>query len=125
MDAKKVIKELKLHYPNKKIYVDKEENPGEIIVELESVETNPQRSVFVAVIDKRIEHYHRLAKEMFEVIKGELLLTIDGREHIVTAGRSFIIMPGQIHFAAGHDTWIKVTSVPGMSPKDHVLVNSE
>ncbi|QQS38635.1 cupin domain-containing protein [Candidatus Woesebacteria bacterium] len=122
MEAKKIISELKILYPGKKIYVDDLLHTGEVICELESRELNPQRSVYIAVIDKKITHYHRQSQEVIEVIKGNLIINVEGREHTITPGRSFTIMPGQIHFAQGNSTWIKVTSIPGMSPEKHVLV---
>jgi len=124
MDAVSIISQLKALHPGKKIFVDDKDKPTEVLCELESADLNPDRSVYIAVIDKRVEHYHRVeTKERFEVIQGELIVQVAGREHSISAGRGFTIPAGQVHSAEGHGTWVKVISTPAWRPKDHQLVD--
>ena len=122
MNVDNIIRELKLNYPRKRILVDDKDNPTEIICELESAGINPQRSVYIAVVNKKVEHIHRQAKETIKVLKGNLIVTVDGRERTLSPGQTVTIEPGQLHFTQGTSTWIKVTSVPGVVPKDHILL---
>ena len=123
MDAKKIISQLRSLHPGKNIYVDDPENPNEVLCELEPASLNPERSVYIAVIDKRVEHYHRIeTKERFEVLRGELILQIAGREHTINAGRSHTLAAGQVHAAEGHGTWVKVISTPAWKPTEHTLI---
>ena len=122
MDVQKAIRDLKVLYPGKKVFINSKENPTEVMCELESARINPDRSVFVAIIDTRIEHRHRQSVEEFEVIKGTLFLSVSGREYTLTAGRKMKIMPGQVHAARGNGAWIKITSTPGYIPTNMVLV---
>lgn len=126
MDAQKIVDELKILYPQKKIYFDKEENPTEILCELEGKDLNPERSVYVAVIDKKVTHNHRFGtEETFEVIKGNLVLQVAGKEYALTAGKTYTSKSGEIHTVIGHGTWIKVTSKPAWEPKEHVLAKND
>lgn len=122
MDAKVVIHELKILHPGKRIFVNDEAIPTEILCELESAELNPDRSVYLAVIDTRVVHQHRQSKETFDVLRGNLILSIDGREYTVIPGKRHTILPGQVHYTEGHDTWVRVTSTPGWRPDGMHLV---
>lgn len=122
MDVKKIVDELKKKYPGKNIIINTPENPTEIVCEVKPGSENPDRSVAVAVIDKSISHMHRRAKEVYEVIKGELEFNKGGRTYILHEGMKIEIVPGERHTAKGHETWVKVTSTPGWTPDDHILV---
>jgi|SRR3989344_4320715 len=121
MNAEKVVEELKKKYPGKNIIVNTPENSTEIICEIEPGSLNPERSVCVAVIDNNIKHYHRIAKETYEVIKGTLELTKGGKSYILTEGQKLEIEPEEYHMVKGKEAWVKVTSEPAWSPDDHIV----
>ena len=120
MDVKKVIKELRTKYPGKNIVYDPTD-PSEIIVEIEPAKDHPERSLALAVVGKSKPHYHKTTTEIYEVIKGELLLTIDDQKHILKTGEKMTIKPNSPHSAEGEETWFLTHSTPGWNIKDHIL----
>ena len=77
----------------------------------------------LAVVGKSKPHYHKITTEIYEVIKGELILTIDGEKHILKPGEKMTIKPNSIHSAEGEETWFLTHSTPGWKVKDHILLN--
>jgi mannose-6-phosphate isomerase-like protein (cupin superfamily) len=122
MDAKKVVAELERKYPGKNIIINNEDDPTEIICEIEPASLNPEKSIHIAVMDEKIKHYHRIAKETYEVIKGTLELTKAGKTHVLTEGQKLTINPEEFHMAKGKETWVKVTSEPAWTPQDNIPV---
>lgn len=122
MDAHKVIEELKKQYPGKNIIVNTPDNPTEIICEIEPSSWDPGKSVAIAVMDENMKHYHRVAKEVYEVLRGTLELTKGGKTYVLTEGQSLEIEPEEYHIAKGKETWVKITSEPGWTPEDHVMI---
>lgn len=119
MNIKKVTKELKQKYPGKTVIVTDPENPGEIICE---TKLGKNKSEAVAVIDYTRLHYHKVLTEIYEVTKGKLEMTINGKKRILEKGDRVTLSPGTNHSAVGNETWIKVYSTPGWTPEDHILV---
>lgn len=122
MNVKKVIAELQQKYPGKKIICLPENNPSEIICEIDPPSNHPDYSVAISVIDKTVAHYHRKTTENYEIISGVLTLTVDGQKHRMKTGGVLTIKLGQIHSAVGNQTWIKCTAHPAWIPEDHILV---
>lgn len=122
MNSQKVIQELKQKYSGKKITCLPENNPSEIICEIEPPSNHPDYSVAISVIDKTAPHYHTKTTEIYEIVSGVLTLTVDGQKHEMKAGDALTIKPGQIHSALGNQTWIKCTARPAWTPEDHLMV---
>ena len=120
MNVKKIIKELKTKYPGKNIVYDPA-NPCEIIVEIEPAKDHPERSLALAVVGKSKPHYHKTTTETYEVVKGELLLTVKGKKHILKTGEKMTIKPKSIHSAEGKETWFLIHSTPGWTVEDHIV----
>ena len=125
MNASQVIKELKAQYPGKKIILDPENNPTEVIVEIEPTTDHPERSLAVAVVGKSKPHYHKLTTEIYEVIKGELTLNIDGKKSILKPGEKITIQSNTIHSAESDEAWFYTYSSPGWTPEDHILAKAD
>lgn len=125
MDAQKVVGELKRQYPRKNIIINDPDNPTEIICEIEPASLDPQRSVAIAVLDNTVKHYHRLAKETYEVIKGFLEITKGGKTYFLYPGEKLVIEPDEYHMAKGKETWVKVTSEPAWTPEDQIPVEEK
>ncbi|MDP2638389.1 MAG: hypothetical protein Q8P26_04990 [Candidatus Levybacteria bacterium] len=87
MDIEKIKDELRNKYPNKKILL----NPGEIICEIEPTSKHPKYSKAIAVVDQSIPHFHIKATEEYTVLKGTLILTVDGKDIHFPEGQSYII----------------------------------
>lgn len=122
MNVKKIVDELKKRYPGKKIIVNTPENPTEIVCEVEPASLTPERSVNIAILDSNVKHYHRLSKETYEVIKGNLELTKGGKTYFLSPGQKLVIEPEEYHMAKGAETWVKVTSEPGWTPEDSIPI---
>lgn len=120
MNASKIIKQLKKKYPGKNIIVNTPEFPLEIVVELDS----KKQKLALAVIDFARPHYHKVNTEIYEVIKGELIVYLKGETVLLKAGSKIKIKPYGIHSAVGKETWIYVHFDPGWKFEDHILVKS-
>ena len=48
-------------------------------------------------------HYHPSQDEHFDVVEGEIAATIDGADHVFTAGQSFDVPAGTVHTMGPHD----------------------
>ena len=122
MNSKKVIKELQKKYPGKRIIKNDEDNPTEILCEVEPSENHPEYSLAVAVVDRSIPHKHKKTKETYKVIRGKLKLYKNGTGYLLNEGVSMIISPKEVHWAEGDETWVECYSKPGWTLEDHLLV---
>ena len=122
MNSEKVNAELSQKYPNKKIIKLPEDNPTEILCEIDPAINHFKKSVAIAIIDKSESHYHKKATETYKVIKGILSIVIDGQKNKLEEGDSLSVKPRDIHYAIGDETWVEVYSKPGWVPEDHILV---
>ncbi len=116
MDVQKVVDELKRQYPGKNIVMNDPINPTEIICEVEPGSWDPERSVSVVVFDGNIKHPHSFQKETYEVIKGVLEMSKEGKTIFLSEGEKLTIDQDEFHIAKGNDTWVKVTSEPAWTP---------
>jgi len=121
MDVGKIVSELRKKYPGKNIILNPPENPTEIVCEIEPASLYPDKSVAIAILDTNIKHFHRIAKETYEVIKGSLELSKGGKTYFLSPGEKMDIEPGEYHMARGRETWVKVTSEPAWSPDDQLV----
>lgn len=122
MNINKVISQLKRKYPGKKIIITDRTNPGEIICETEPTEAHSDWSEAIAVIDFTRLHYHQRLTETYEVLRGKLDITVNGKLQHLRTGEKITIPPLTKHHAEGHNTWIRVSSKPGWTPEDHILI---
>ena len=120
MNINSVIDELKRIYPGKKIVLNDQHNLTEIVCETEPAARHPNYSVAVSVIDSTYPHLHHKTTETYEVLRGELELTVEGKTFHLKKGESFTIQPGELHYAKGNETWVKVTSKPGWTQEDYI-----
>ena len=114
MNVERIIRKLSEKYPRKKIIKNREENPTEIICEVEP-------GLAVAVIDKSITHYHKKTTEIYEIIKGELTVYKDGKGYKLGEGDNLTIKPEEVHYAVGNEAWAKVYSEPPWTQEDHII----
>ena len=125
MDVQQIKADLEQKYPGKKIVVNDPENPTEIICEIEPASPEKNTSVQIAVIDESVKHVHQNTTELYEVIHGDLTITKDGKEYVMKVGESFAVHPNEEHSIEGHETWIKITSIPAWNDKAHTPVNEQ
>ena len=120
MKINEVLDELKKTYPGKKIILNDKHRLTEILCEIDPPAKHPEYSVAVAVIDETIPHHHDISTEIYEVLRGEIDLTVNGKTFHLKQGESMTIQPGEIHSAKGNETWIKCTARPAWSQNDHI-----
>jgi len=125
MNINAVLDELRKTYPKKTIILNNKDNLTEILCETEPSGLHADYSVAVSVIDATSSHFHRKTAETYEVIKGTLALTVDGKTTSLAPGESMVIAPGSVHSALGNETWIKVTSRPGWTASDHLPASAK
>ncbi len=114
MDTAKVTQELSQKYPGKKIIKNKGENPTEIICEIEP-------GFAIAVIDKSESHFHKKTTEIYEVTREGLTIYKNNQEYKLQEGDKITIKPGEVHYAIGNETWVKVYSEPAWTLEDHII----
>ena len=121
MNSEKVTKILKGLYPGKNIVALPENNPTEIICEVEPTADHPEYSVAMAVIVESKPHFNDVT-ETYEVESGSLELAVNGSIIELKEGKSYTIPPGVVHSAKSNEAWVKVESRPGWTPQSHHLV---
>jgi len=125
MGFQEVVDYFKKEYPDKNIVSLPQEDPAEIICEIEPAQNHPSYSKAVAAILKSKPHYHKQSAETYRVIKGELSLYVDGQCISLAEGETHLVRPGQTHYAEGNFTLVEVSSSPGWTLGDHYLVSTE
>lgn len=121
MNTKKIIAEIEKQYPDKKIIYDPQDNPNEIICEIDPTEKHPEKSIALAVVGKSKLHYHKISTEIYEAIKGKLTVIINGKKHVLKEGEKITIKPNEIHSAEGNEAWFLTHSKPGWKFEDHIV----
>lgn len=119
MNKERVVNELRDRYPGANLFFDNEDNPSEIVAEID-----PENGVALAVIDRSTPHHHEETIETYKVEKGSLDLFVDGKRHELNEGDIFTIEPGSVHYAVGKEAVVWCVSVPPWSPDDHILLES-
>ncbi len=117
MNTQKITEELKRLYPNKNITINDPVNPTEIICEVVPGSWDPERSVSVVIFDGKIKHPHSFQKETYEVLKGVLEMSKEGKTFFLSEGEKLTIDQDEFHIAKGNETWVKVTSEPAWTPE--------
>ena len=121
MNKENVVSQLRKEYPEGNIIFNNLDNPTEIICELQ--QTSRDSSTAIAVIERSLPHLHKKTTEEYEILKGELKLTVDGKDYLLKKEEMFVIEPNKVHMAQGNETWVKVISTPPWSPEDQILVS--
>lgn len=125
MNIVKVIKKLEKKYPGKNIIKNPEDNPTEILCEVDPSSNHPEYSIAIAVIDKSEPHVHKKSTETYKIVRGKLSIYVDNEKHELEQGDKYTVLPGQIHWAEGKETWIECISKPGWALEDHILKEVE
>lgn len=122
MNWQKIKQELEEKHPDKNIMMLPQDNPTEILCEIDPPEEHPDYSIAISVIEKSDEHFHKTITEEYEVVKGTVNLFIDGGKKTLSVGDKVIIKPGVKHWAESNSGWVKVTARPAWTQEDHILI---
>lgn len=125
MNAAEVITYFSSEYPGKNVVTLPPQDPAEIICEIEPATDHPEYSVAIAAIQESLPHVHRKSTEQYEALQGTIQLVIEDRPITLHTGDTYVVEPGQVHYAKSDEEFslAKVTSRPGWTPEDHVLVD--
>ncbi len=121
MDAAKVVAELTAEHPGSQIKQLPADNPTEIVCEFDPGQKHPDWSLAVAVIDNSAPHYHRVITEVYRILRGELTLYVGHEQFTMYEGQQYSILPGNVHWAEGNETWVEVYCSPAYTAEDHHL----
>jgi mannose-6-phosphate isomerase-like protein (cupin superfamily) len=116
-----IVDKFKKDYPNKTIIQLPEDNPTEILCEIEPSTEHPEYSIAIAAIKSSSPHYHKETVETYEVIEGSLDLYVEEKLIKLNQGETYTVSIRKKHYAKGDFTIVKVTSHPGWTLKDHIL----
>jgi mannose-6-phosphate isomerase-like protein (cupin superfamily) len=122
MNTQQIIKELQEQYPGKNIVLDPVDNPTEIICEVSPTSEHPENSQAVVVAGRSKPHFHKVSTEVYEAVKGDLIIYKNGVKHILKEGNTITIEPNVIHYVEGNESWFITYSKPGWTLEDHILV---
>jgi mannose-6-phosphate isomerase-like protein (cupin superfamily) len=59
--------------------------------------TNNVWSIAILDIHDSPRHYHKIGREIFSVVYGELDIEIDGKHQVLGVGESITVYPGTVH----------------------------
>lgn len=121
MNVESVLESLSSLYPGTKIIQNKDRE-GNVVEILCIVHTTKAVSEIVAVVDRTLAHYHKHATEIYEIIRGKLILSKEKEKLLLQVGDHIQIDPGEVHSAEGQETWVRITSRPGWNILDHAIV---
>ena len=121
MDERQVVKQLKEEFSGKKIVRLPDENPTEIVCEIEPTEDHIDHSVAIAIIDRSEPHYHKKSVETYHIEKGRLTLHYGDEMKVLEEGDRFVVEPPVVHWAEGNAARVRVESRPGWTVEDHIL----
>lgn len=123
MTVEEVMKHFKKNYPGKLIVRLPENNPTEIICEVEPTKKHADYSIAIAAIKTSSPHFHKLATEKYEILSGRLKLTVDNQTLSLDKGETYTVLPNETHYATADFALVRVTSEPGWAAKDHILTS--
>lgn len=124
MNVDKVAKRLAEKYPDVEMFVDNVDGFCEFLAEIEPTKDHEDHSVAVAIAGKSRAHYHNKTTEVYEVMTGNLTVFIDGEKYELTERESVTINPGSIHWVHSDEAWFMVTSTPGWTMDDHIIIGA-
>lgn len=123
MDNKKLLA-LGREFFGKPIFLlppDDPDNATEVVVE---VSRDERESVAVALIDRSAPHMHYATTEVYIVEEGELTVYVNKVKHLLRPGEQLTILSGEVHWAEGDSTRVRVVARPPWTSADHVLVGT-
>lgn len=124
MTLNDVLEYFEKNYPNANVMKVPEDSPLELICEIDPAIAHPAYSVAIAAISSSQPHKHAISNEEYEVISGTILIEVDGVVRTLYSSEKINIPPGKVHSVSSIEDYslIKVTSQPGWTPEDHILV---
>ena len=88
------------------------------LISREDVSLMPAAWAHAVDIDGAEPHYHKRSTELYYVLDGEGVVTLDGVEHAVRKGSLVHIPPGVVHSASGR-VRVLVVGIPDIADDDY------
>ena len=123
MTLQEVLDYFEKNYPNANVSKVPENNPLELICQIDPTQDHPGYSVALAAISSSQPHHHAMAREEYEVISGTILVSVDGAVRTLYEQEKVTIPAGKVHSASSVEDYalVKVTSQPGWTAQDHIV----
>ena len=123
MNTQKIVEEIKKEHPGKTIILDPQDNPTEIICEIDPTSNHPEKSIALAVVGRSKPHVHKKSTEVYEAVKGELTVYKNEKKFVLNEGEKIMINPSEVHYVEGDEAWFLTYSEPGWRFDDHIIVD--
>ncbi len=94
------------------------------LISREDVGHQPAAWAHAVDIDGATPHFHKIATELYYVLDGQGMVTLDGVEHEVWKGSLVHIPPGVVHSARGRMR-VLVVGIPDISDGDYFAVSND
>ena len=94
------------------------------LISREDAVLSPAAWVHAVDIDGARPHFHKRSTELYYVLEGEGLVTLDGEPHEVKKGSLIHIPPGVVHGAEGKMR-VLVVGVPDIGDDDYFLPDED
>jgi len=91
MNTQKIIKELQQKYPGKKIILNPQDNPTEIICEISPTSDHPEKSIALAIVGSSKPHYHKNTTEIYEAQNGMLTVYVNGKKYMLKVEKKSLL----------------------------------
>lgn len=91
------------------------------LISHEDAPLHPAAWAHAVDIDGAKLHYHKIATELYYVLEGEGVVTVDGEDHPVHKGSLVHIPPGVVHGATGKMR-VLVVGIPDIAEGDYFEV---
>jgi len=76
----------------------------------------------LVIAGKSKPHVHKKSTEIYEPVRGKLVIYKNGKKFILHEDEKIVIEPNIIHYVEGNETWFLTYSKSGWTMEDHVLV---
>ena len=84
---------------------------------------HPEKSVALAIVGRSKPHFHKKSTEIYEVVKGVLVVYKNGKKYTLKEKEKITIEPNIVHYVEATEAWFLTYSNPGWTFEDHIFAN--
>lgn len=122
--SKRIISFLNEKYPGKDAY-DLDGRGLHFVCEVEPVSEHPEYDRAVEVIIDSRPHKHLKMTQTYTIHSGSLELHVGDKEVHLNTGDTYVVEPGNVHWAKSDEAVVEIYSEPGWTKEDHIVVDVE
>ncbi len=109
------------------LYQNRKDFPAEIVYEITTLKNELPFGIAIADIMQSVPHFHKVTRETYTVVQGEIEVSLGSDRHRLTPGDAIQIPPNVVHSArslGSSPARITVTTIPEFSPDDYYALAS-